>query len=254
MALTATATTQTRKVICKILGMINPVIVAESPNKLNIKYILKRDLGTLEETFAPLVEEIRRCRQTTDKTIVLCRTYDNCARIYLYMKSRLNKQYTEPVGAPDLARFRLVDMFSACTHPNVKESIVSAFSIPHSTLRVVVATIAFGMGIDCPNVHRVIHWGPSTDVELYLQETGRAGRDMLPSQAILYIGGEGVIARNLGDDMKENCANKRACRRQLMLLLKYFDSSHESLSIPLCLCCDVCEQSCSCRLCSIDVP
>ena len=83
------------------------------------------------------------------------------------MKSRLNKQYTEPVGAPDLARFRLVDMFSACTHPDVKESIVSAFSIPHSTLRVVVATIAFGMGIDCPNVHRVIHWGPSTDVELY---------------------------------------------------------------------------------------
>ena len=59
------------------------------------------------------------------------------------------------------------------------------FSIPHSTLRVVVATIAFGMGIDCPNVRRVIHWGPSTDVELYLQETGHAGHDMLPSQAIL---------------------------------------------------------------------
>ena len=84
------------------------------------------------------------------------------------MKSRLNKQFTEPVGAPDLARFRLVDMFSACTHPDVKESIVSTFSIPHSTLRVVVATIAFGMGIDCPNVQRVIHWGPSMDVELYL--------------------------------------------------------------------------------------
>ena len=117
----------------------------------------------------------------------------------------------------------------------------------------VVATIALGMGIDCPNVLRVIHWGPSTDVELYLQESGRAGCDMLPSQAVLYDGGEGVIARNLGDDnMKEYCANKHPCRRQL--LLKHFASLHESLSIPLCLCCDVCEQSCSCRLCSIDVP
>lgn len=148
MALTATATTQKRKAICKILGMTNSVIVAESPNKPNIKYILKRHRGTLEETFAPLVEEIRRCRQTTDKEIVFCRTYDNCARIYLYMKSRLNEQFTEPVGAPDLARFHLVDMFSACTHPDVKEAVISAFSIPHSTLRVVEATIAFGMGID----------------------------------------------------------------------------------------------------------
>lgn len=251
MALTATATTQTRKAICKILGMVNPVIVSESPNKPNIKYVLKRDPGTLEETFASLVEEVRRCRQTTDKTIIFCRTYDHCARIYLYMKSRLTKQFTEPIGAPDLARFRLIDMFSACTHPDVKEVIISGFSIPDSNLRVVVATIAFGMGIDCPNVRRVIHWGPSADVELYLQETGRAGRDMLPSEAILYHGGEGVVARNLADDMKEYCVNRHLCRRQL--LLKHFDSSDESLSIPLCLCCDVCEQTCTCRLCSSNV-
>ena len=125
------------------------------------------------------------------------------------MKSRLSKEFTEPVGAPDLARFRLVDMFSACIHPDVKEAIIIGFSTPHSNLRVVIATIAFGMGMDSPNVRRVIHWGPSADVELHLQETGRAGRDMLPSQAMLYHGGEGVIARNLSDGMKEYCANKR---------------------------------------------
>ena len=251
MALTATATTQTRKGICKILGMIDPVIIAESPNKPNIKYSLKRDPGTLEEAFAPLVEEVRRCRQTCDKTIIFCRTYDHCAHIYLFMKSRLSKEFTEPIGAPDLARFRLVDMFSAYTHPDVKEAIVSGFSSPQSNLRIVIATIAFGMGIDSPNVRRVLHWGPSSDVELYLQETGRAGRDMLPSQAILYHGGVGVSARNLSDGMKEYCANKHACRRQL--LLKHFDNSTESSNIPLCQCCDVCQRSCTCCQCSVSV-
>ncbi len=50
-----------------------------------------------------------------------------------------------------------------------------------------MATVAFGMGLDCPNVRRIIHWGPSTDVEQYVQETGRAGRDGLPVVAILYL-------------------------------------------------------------------
>ena len=53
-------------------------------------------------------------------------------------------------------------------------------------LRVVIATIAFGMGLDCPNVRRIIHWGPSNDVEAYIQETGRAGRDGESAEALLY--------------------------------------------------------------------
>lgn len=57
----------------------------------------------------------------------------------------------------------------------MKKAILETFPKQDSVLRVVVATIAFGMGLDCPNVRRVIHWGPSSDIESYLQETGRAG-------------------------------------------------------------------------------
>lgn len=53
MALRATATLQTRKAVCKTLGMVNPAVIAESPNKENIKYIVHHNPGTLEETFAP---------------------------------------------------------------------------------------------------------------------------------------------------------------------------------------------------------
>ena len=49
MALTATATVQTRTTICKVLGMSDPVVIVESPNKPNIRYIVQLNLGTLEE-------------------------------------------------------------------------------------------------------------------------------------------------------------------------------------------------------------
>ena len=53
-----------------------------------------------------------------------------------------------------------------------------------------IATIAFGMELDCPNIHRVFQWGPSEDIELYLQETGCAGHDRNPALTILYHGGK----------------------------------------------------------------
>lgn len=62
-------------------------------------------------------------------------------------------------------------MFTACTHPDVKKQILSHFSKLDSILRVIVATIAFGMGLDCPNVRRIIYWGLLEDIELDLQET-----------------------------------------------------------------------------------
>ena len=60
----------------------------------------------------------------------------------------------------------------------MKDAIISAFT-SDSCLRVVVATIAFGMGVNCYNVHEVIHLGSPSDLESYVQETGCAGRDNL---------------------------------------------------------------------------
>ena len=68
LALTATATVITRK---NILGMTSPAVVVESPNKPNITYAVQQNPGTLEETFAPLVEDSKRFRHNTDRTIVL---------------------------------------------------------------------------------------------------------------------------------------------------------------------------------------
>lgn len=246
MALTATATKASRQAICRTLGMIRPKVVTVSPNRPNIKYVVHSKPGTLEEVFASLVEEVKRLRLSVDRTIIFCRTYDSCSMLYLFMKDRLGTEFTDPIGAPDQARYRMIDMYTACTHPSVKKQVLDEFCASHSKLRVVIATIAFGMGLDCPDVRRVIHWGPSEDIEMYLQETGRAGRDGILSTAILYnIPG----VQHVQTSMKEYASNKEDCRR--MILLKDFDGNEElSTSMPLCSCCDVCERKCKCPVCS----
>ena len=93
-------------------------------------------------------------------------------------------EFTEPTGAPDTALFRLLDMYMSCTEQTVKEEVLKRF-MQESNLRIVVATVAFGMGVDCHNVRQVIHLGAPNDVEAYVQETGRAGRDGSPALAVL---------------------------------------------------------------------
>lgn len=58
---------------------------------------------------------------------------------------------------------------------------------PKSILRVVIATVAFGMGLDCPCVREIIDWGPSEDIDMYVQEIGHAGRDGELSVVTLFL-------------------------------------------------------------------
>ena len=70
----------------------------------------------------------------------------------------------------------VAEMFIGCTHSDDNSDIF------------LVATDAFRMGMCCRNVGCVIHWGPLSDIEAYLQETGHAGRDGLQASVILYWG------------------------------------------------------------------
>ncbi len=194
MAVTATATRSSRRSICHVLGMRKTVVIAQSPNKPNVRYEVSAKPSTLEEMLAPLVEELRRKRTRMERVIIFGQTYDDCTDAYLFFRSSLGKEMSNPVGVPQLPQYRMVDMFTACTHPQVKNTILSLYQDPDSCLRVVIATIAFGMGLDCPNVRRVIHWGVPSDIESYLQETGRAGRDGLPARVLLYYCGTNFSA------------------------------------------------------------
>ena len=76
-------------------------------------------------------------------------------------------------------------MYTSCAHSSVKTQIVERFT-KESFLCVVIGTIAFGMGINCPDIRQVVHWGISDDVEMYIQKSGRAGRDEHTSCVVMY--------------------------------------------------------------------
>lgn len=77
----------------------------------------------MEETFVSLVEELRINRTKTKKTIIFCQTLEETSHVYLYFTSILDKEMMEPIGYPNISKFRLVDMFTPCTTPDVKDMI-----------------------------------------------------------------------------------------------------------------------------------
>ena len=72
----------------------------------------------------------------------------------------------------------------------------------NTRLRIRVATIAYGMGVNCKGVSRVIHFGPSKSIEAYLQESGRCGRDGEQSDALLLYNGVTSKIKVADADMK----------------------------------------------------
>ena len=181
--------------------MRNEVVISISPCKANIMYGTGC-MKSIPETFQTMLERLRQERTTYPRTIVYCQRFQDCSDIYLFFRNNLKESFTEPKGAPDTPKFRLLDMYLSCTDTIVKEEIINLFT-KDSCLRIVVATVAFGMG-DCPNVRQVIHVGPPCDIESYVQKTGHAGRDGAPALALLL---KNKCPRPIEQNMKDYMNN-----------------------------------------------
>lgn len=234
-ALTATATTETYHIVCKRLSMEDVALIALPPFRDNISYEVhpKIDAESLTQLIAC---ELKEKRTSFPKTIVYVRTYNDCSTLYLMLKSKLGGDFTEPPGCLNITGHRLVDMFTRVLTPEKKEEVIHSFALTGGTLRIIIATTAFGMGIDCPDIRKVIHWGIPSCLEEYVQETGRSGRDGLPSQAVLYEGKGGKLASK---KMKSYVSNKTVCRRRL-LFQEFLLYREASIKVHGVNCCDIC--------------
>ena len=112
----------------------------------------------------------------------------------MLMKAKLGTRFTKPPDYPHVSNFSVIDMLTRVQTTDKKEEVLQSFTERDGVLRLIIATTAFGMGIDCPDVRRIIHWGILNTLEEYVQETGRCGRDGNSASAILYQGKGGKYA------------------------------------------------------------
>ena len=235
--------------ILQSLRMMSPTTISVSPHNFFFIYTV-HPKPTMEEFVICLVDCLKRLRTSMPRTIIFCRRYRECAQIYSIFEQSLQTAFTDPPNAPNLVKYRLVDMYTKCTEASIKEDIVAEFSKADGRLRIVIGTIAFGMGLDCPDVRQILHWGASYDIESYIQETGRCGRDGYTANAVLfYSKAEERITSPL---MVEYCQNNKSCRRD-MLFHDFDDSDTLEKPCSLCMCCDICALKCKCENCANSV-
>ena len=203
-------------------------IVVKIPNNLNIRYSLLPMPSTPYEVLNPLTDEICKYGTKSKRTIVFCRSYDSLLQMYEYTVLKLHERDALFVGTPQAGKqslFRTCDKYDACTSLKVRQNILSSFTQVDGNVRLVFAMIAFAMGLDTPDVRRIIHWSPPDDIELYIQESGRGGRDGKPSIAVLYLN-SGKLSHTL-EEMKAYCKNTTICRQAFFNVFIRYIKKHQ---------------------------
>lgn len=226
IALTATADKQTRSDMIKRLHLEKAHVHIASFNRPNIRY-------TVLDKQKPLQQLIHFLKQRPQEFGI----------IYCLSRKRVE----------ELAAKLQEHGFSALPYHaglSAQERHTAQDAFKRDDVNIIVATIAFGMGIDKPNVRYVVHYDLPKNIEGYYQETGRAGRDGLPSEALMLYGLQDIalikslIENNENAEQKRvelhklNCmtafAEAQTCRRQV--LLNYFSEP----SPADCGNCDIC--------------
>ena len=229
IALTATAIPQVRKDIRDQLGLSEPREFTGSFNRKNLHYRVVPKTN-------PLVTVIEYLQQHRDESgIIYC----------------LSKQGTEDLAADLTKRGFPAAAYHAGLPKQVRAKIQEDFIRDNTTT--ICATVAFGMGINKPDIRYVIHYDLPKSIESYYQETGRAGRDGLPADCILFysrgdmnrvravITGDGSDSRHTHTalrklrEMTDYCESV-ACRRKH--LLAYFGEEYRG---DTCGSCDNCD-------------
>jgi ATP-dependent DNA helicase RecQ len=197
MALTATATGRVREDIVNHLQLREPKCYVASFNRPNLTYrVIPKN-----KPYDQLLNFLRA--RPKDSGIVYC-------------QSRKSAESVAANLSEDGVRAK---PYHAGLTPKERSEHQEFFL--RDDVRVICATIAFGMGINKPNVRFVVHYDLPKNIEGYYQETGRAGRDGLPSECVLLFSAGDVVKQTQFIDEKPNPQEQKIAREQLQQMVHY---------------------------------
>lgn len=196
--------------------------------KSNLKYFVYKVDDTVE-VFNGIIGELKLKRYRYNRCIIFCRRMSDLRRIYRAFFDQLGCIYVDYKNRP-------FAIYHSQTSQVIKDHILKSFCEKDGPVSVLIATIAFGMGVDCKGINTIIHYRPSLTVEDYFQETGRAGRNGEQSYAVLLNYTDCTRSKNIASSMKQYVRTESFCRRKLLLSI-FGVTSHKVLKE---LCCDIC--------------
>lgn len=197
MALTATATGRVRDDISTLLKLQNPACYVASFNRPNLTYRVQAKANPAEQVLAFLRT------QPQESGIVYCQSRKTTELLAERLQAHGIKARPYHAGLTPEERTRHQELFL------------------RDDVQVICATIAFGMGINKPNVRFVIHYDLPKNLESYYQETGRAGRDGLPSECVLLFSAGDTVKQQRFINEKPGIQEQEIARTQLQQMVQY---------------------------------
>lgn len=250
LVLSATCTSTVRQSLLQKLQLSSDIDVEwEVPNRPNIHLHIKSEAGMDLTAMQWYFDEVKSKGLAVEKAVIYVNGITQMSRLAIDIMGELGQ-------SAYVGNEKIFKMYHSGMSRADLDGILASFADPESKSRFLIATIAFGIGINIPDIRFIMHWGAPKTVEDYWQEVGRAGRDGKPAQAKMYATKVSLI--NCSKEI-QGLVKTDSCYRQYILDLLSFtqifkapiklcnnDRKCEQCNCPVCSCCSNCKRQCPC--------